>query len=89
MPIYIYIYSWLFPHVLLWIQALQQGEGSVSAILISKTTGKEANKETYGKCVKRAKGDLIVNVTKGYRAFKFDIKEMMLEELLADSQVGV
>ncbi|CAK9063017.1 unnamed protein product [Durusdinium trenchii] len=72
---------------LLWQQALQKGEGSVSAILISKTTGKEANKETYGKCVKRAKGDLIVNVTKGYRAFKFDIKEMMLEELLADSQV--
>lgn len=63
-------------------QSIEAGEGSVSVVLISKSTGKEMSPKIYQRCVSTKNGELQVSVSSQVTAFKLNIKDLKLEELL-------
>ncbi|CAK9034667.1 unnamed protein product [Durusdinium trenchii] len=66
--------------------AILSGEHAISAILISKSSGKECSQKQYTKDVKTVKGVVTISVSKCVRPFKLDIKTMTLTELFPDNQ---
>eukprot|EP00435_Cladocopium_sp_Y103_P023018 s1373_g5.t1 len=62
-------------------QRAQNGEGSVSVILISKSTGKEMSQKVYQRCVIQKDGEFQVAVSQHVVAFKLNMKDLTLEEL--------
>ena len=62
-------------------QLAKDGEGSISVVLISKSTGKEAAPKVYQRCVNNKNGEIQVSVSHHVTAFKLCVKNLTLEEL--------
>lgn len=62
-------------------QRAKSGEGSVSVILISKSTGKEMGQKVYQRCVLKKDGEFQVAVSHHVVAFKLNMMDLTLEEL--------
>lgn len=69
------------------LEAIKNGEGADSIILICKGTGKEASADVYARSVNKIKGVCKVSTSSRVQAYKLNVQNMQLHEILPEMEV--
>eukprot|EP00438_Fugacium_kawagutii_P030026 Skav210977 [mRNA] locus=scaffold712:63115:72325:- [translate_table: standard] len=69
------------------LDAIRNGEGADSVILICKGTGKEASSDVYARSVNKIKGVCKIATSSRVQAYKLNVQNMQLIEFLPEVEV--